>query len=754
MTTLVIVESPSKANTIKSFLGKGYKVKASKGHVRDLPKSKLGIDIENGFTPQYINIRGKAELINELRKDAKAADRVLLAADPDREGEAISWHLMQVLGVDPAKVRRITFNEVTKSTVKEAIKHPRDIDPNVVDAQQTRRILDRLVGYKLSPYLWKSVRNGLSAGRVQSVATRIIVEREEEIDAFVPEEYWLLNAELKTADGGALTARYYGTADGRRDLKTEDDVNAVRAGMNGTFTVLSLKKSVKHIKPQPPFVTSTLLQEANRRLNFQATRTMQIAQELYEGISIGDRGAHGLITYMRTDSLRVSEEAREAAAEYILNRYGAEYRPAKPNEFRQKNRNVQDAHEAIRPSDMTLTPSDIRGKVTPDQYKLYKLIWERFFASQMAPAVLDTVAAEIGSGNAVFHANGNTVRFRGYKVLYDETEGEETEESLPPLREGETLTAESVDALQKFTQPPQRYTEGSLIKVLEEKGIGRPSTLPPTIATILAREYVKRDGRTLVPTELGVLTTRLMKESFPHIVDFNFTAEMEEDLDAVENGSKKSVEVLNTFYDDFEKQLDAAEKKLKTEKAAAPKKELDMICEKCGARMIEREGKYGRFAACPNFPKCRNTKKLNPAPDAAVPVQTKPARQQKEDAQEEVEGPDPCPVCSGKMLLRKGAFGLFFACASYPSCKGTRPYTRDSGMECPVCGKKLLIKQTRKKKNYFCCEAYPACGFSSWDPPAGRPCPSCGAPLLKKKGKGGVYCSKQCGWTGQAEETT
>ena len=747
MTTLVIVESPSKANTIKTFLGKGYKVKASKGHVRDLPKSKLGIDIENNFTPQYINIRGKAELINELRKDAKAADRVLLAADPDREGEAISWHLLQVLGVDPSKVRRITFNEITKSTVKEAIKHPRDINPNVVESQQTRRILDRLVGYKLSPYLWKSVRNGLSAGRVQSVATRIIVEREEEIGAFVPEEYWLLNAVLKTAAGEELTARYYGTENAKRDLKTEADVKEVLGGMEETFKVLSLKKSVKHVKPQPPFVTSTLLQEANRRLNFQATRTMQIAQELYEGISIGDRGAHGLITYMRTDSLRVSEEAREAAREYILNKYGDEFCPSKPNEYRQKNKNVQDAHEAIRPSDMTLTPSDIRGKVTPDQYKLYKLIWERFFASQMTPAVLDTVSADILSGSALFRANGNTVRFRGYKVLYDEAEGEETEETLPPLREGEILTAEAVTPLQKFTQPPQRYTEGSLIKVLEDKGIGRPSTLPPTIATILARDYVKRDGKTLLPTELGVLTTRLMKESFPHIVDFNFTAEMEEDLDAIENGTKQSLDVLDTFYDDFQKQLDAAETKLKTEKAAAPKKELDMICEKCGARMVEREGKYGKFAACPNFPKCRNTKKLNAGTENAPPQVKPSAKKAETDAQEEVEGPDPCPVCGGKMILRKGAFGLFYACAAYPSCRGTRPYTRDSGLECPVCGKKLLIKQTRKKKNYYCCEDYPSCGFSSWDPPVGRLCPSCGAPLLQKKGKGGVYCSKQCGWT-------
>lgn len=748
MTTLVIVESPSKANTIKSFLGKGYKVKASKGHVRDLPKSSLGIDVEDGFKPQYINIRGKGDLIKELRKDAKSADRILLAADPDREGEAISWHLMQILGTEPEKIRRITFNEITKGTVREAIKHPRDINMHIVDAQQTRRILDRLVGYKLSPFLWKSVKSGLSAGRVQSVATRIIVEREEEIKAFVPEEYWLLTAVLVTESGGELTARYYGVPSGKRDLKTEADVKRVMDGMEKDFRVESVKKSVKHVRPQPPFVTSTLLQEANRRLNFQATKTMQIAQELYEGLSLGDRSAHGLITYMRTDSLRISDEAKEAAKAVILDKFGKDFCPDKPNEFHQKNKNVQDAHEAIRPSDPALTPSDVRGKVSPDQFKIYKLIWDRFIASQMTPATVDTVTAEIRSGKAVFHANGNTIRFRGYKAIYDDADASETdrEETLPPLEEGDVLQARSVTPAQKFTQPPQRYTEGSLIKALEEMGIGRPSTLPPTIATILAREYVRREGKSLVPTELGCLTNELMTKAFPHIVDYNFTAEMEEDLDAVENGEKAPADILDPFYADFEKQLETAEATVEREKIVPPRKELDMICEKCGARMIERMGKYGRFAACPNYPKCRNAKKLEQDP-ASAPAAVKPLPQKEETEQkEEVVGTEPCPVCGGEMVLRKGPFGNFFACRNYPSCKGTRPYARDSGLTCPLCGKKLMIRQTKKKKNYYGCESYPACQFSSWDPPAGKSCPSCGAPLLVKKGKETLYCSKKCGW--------
>ncbi len=737
MSTLVIVESPSKVNTIKSFLGKGYKVKASKGHVRDLPKSKLGIDIEHDFEPQYINIRGKGDLINELRKEAKAADRVLLAADPDREGEAISWHLAAVLKLDPEKVKRITFNEITKSVVKEAIKSPREIDMNMVNSQQTRRILDRLVGYQISPFLWKKIKNGLSAGRVQSVATRIIVEREEEIRAFVSEEYWLITAKVQTETGETFAAKYYGDREGKRELHTEEEVHQVLDSMTDTFCVQSVRKAVKHRKPQPPFVTSTLQQEANRRLGFPSSRTMMIAQELYEGINIGEKGTHGLITYMRTDSLRISEDARAAAKAVILSRFGDAYYPSTPNSYKLR-KNAQDAHEAIRPADPSILPEEIKGKLTADQYKLYKLIWERFMASQMASAAFDTVSADLISGDAVFRANGNTIRFRGYMALYDDAEEEEADGRLPELREGKSLTALSVTPDQKFTQPPARYTEGSLVKVLEEKGIGRPSTYATTITTIVTRGYVKREGKTLVPTELGFVTTDLMKKSFANIVDYNFTAEMEQDLDRIESGSEDYLVVLHRFYKDFEVQLKRAVETLGEERISLPKVELDMVCEKCGARMIEREGRFGKFAACPNYPKCRNTKRIEG-------LEKEPAGDLSK--QTEILADVPCPVCGGEMVARKGAYGTFFACRKYPTCKGTMPFYRDSGVACPECGGRVLIKQTRKHKTYYCCEKYPTCSFSSWDIPTGEKCPQCGAPLLRKKGKETVYCKANCGWS-------
>jgi DNA topoisomerase-1 len=737
MNTLVIVESPTKANSIKSFLGKGYKVKASKGHVRDLPKSKLGIDLENDFEPQYINIRGKGDLINELRKEAKAADRVLLAADPDREGEAISWHLAAVLKLDPEKTKRITFNEITKNVVKEAIKSPRDIDMDMVNSQQARRILDRLVGYQISPFLWKKIKNGLSAGRVQSVATRIIVEREEEIRAFAPEEYWHINALLKNAAGESFTAHYYGDVEGKKELHCRADVDAVLDSMNDSFAVLSVKRSVKHRKPQPPFVTSTLQQEANRRLGFQSSRTMMIAQELYEGVNIGEKSTHGLITYMRTDSLRISDEAREAAKNVICSRFGNEYYPETPNQYKMR-KNAQDAHEAIRPSDPALLPEDVKGKLSADQYKLYKLIWERFMASQMAAAAFDTVSADILSGAAVFRANGNTVRFRGYMALYDDADEEEAEGRLPELNEGARLSTVSVTPEQKFTQPPPRYTEGSLIRVLEEKGIGRPSTYTATITTIVNRGYVKREGKVLIPTDLGFVTTDLMKNAFTNIVDYNFTAEMEADLDRIESGDENHIEVIRRFYADFESQLKRASETLGDDRIALQKVELDMVCEKCGARMVEREGRYGKFAACPNYPKCKNTKRLD------AKEETAPAE---EDRQPEIVADDPCPICGGEMIARKGAFGTFFACRKYPDCKGSMPFYRDSGILCPDCGKRILIKQTRKHKTYYCCEKYPECSFSSWDIPTGEKCPGCGSALLRKKGKNTVYCKSGCGYS-------
>ncbi len=742
MNTLVIVESPHKANTIKGFLGKGYKVKSSKGHVRDLPKSKLGIDIENGFEPQYINIRGKGELINELRKEAKAADRVFLAADPDREGEAISWHLANVLALDPAKTKRITFNEITKNTVKEAIKHPRDIDMNLVNSQQTRRILDRLVGYKISPFLWKHIKNGLSAGRVQSVATRIVVEREQEIQAFVPEEYWVITAIFITKDGEMFKAKFFGRDGKKLDLANEEAVKSVLAAIDGgDFKVESVKRAVKQRRPAPPFITSTLLQDANRKLSFQSQKTMLIAQELYEGVNIGEKSTHGLITYMRTDSIRISDEAREAAKTVIVNNYGAEYYPATPNKYKLK-KNAQDAHEAIRPTDPTITPESLRGKISNDQYKLYKLIWDRFIASQMAPELMDTVTADIVSGGCIFRANGHTVKFRGFAAVYgdigDENPEEEGITTLPELNEGDTLTANGIEPEQKFTQPPMRFTEGSLSKALEDMGIGRPSTYTATITTIISRGYIRRDGKILIPTELGVITTETMKTAFSHIVDYKFTAEMEEDLDKIEEGTSEYIAVLEEFYRHFSAQLDEAEKTLGSERVEIPKVETGIVCEKCGAIMVERTGKYGKFAACPNYPKCKNTKRLGGEEE-------KPEEQEK--PQTEVLADEKCPKCGSDMLLRKGPHGNFFACRNYPECKTAVPYRRDSGIACPDCGKRIMVKQTKSRKVYYACEDYPKCGFSSWDLPTERRCPKCSAVVLKKKNREFYYCKNDCGWS-------
>ncbi|MBQ1206125.1 MAG: type I DNA topoisomerase [Clostridia bacterium] len=742
MNTLVIVESPHKANTIKSFLGKGYKVKSSKGHVRDLPKSKLGIDIENDFEPQYINIRGKGELINELRKEAKAADRVFLAADPDREGEAISWHLASVLALDPAKTKRITFNEITKNTVKEAIKHPRDIDMNLVNSQQTRRILDRLVGYKISPFLWKHIKNGLSAGRVQSVATRIVVEREQEILSFVPDEYWVITAMLVTSDGEVFKAKFFGRDGKKLDLSNEQEVKSILSAVNsGNFKVESVKRAVKQRRPAPPFITSTLLQDANRKLSFQSQKTMLIAQELYEGVNIGEKSTHGLITYMRTDSIRISDEAREAAKGVIINNYGAEYYPSTPNKYKLK-KNAQDAHEAIRPTDPAITPDSLRGKITNDQYKLYKLIWERFIASQMAPELMDTVTADIVSGGCIFRANGYTVKFRGFAAVYgdigDESVDEESSTTLPELNEGDTLTATAIEPEQKFTQPPMRFTEGSLSKALEDMGIGRPSTYTATITTIISRGYIRRDGKILIPTELGVITTETMKKAFSHIVDYKFTAEMEEDLDKIEEGTSEYIAVLREFYRHFSAQLEEAEKTLGSEKVELPKVETGMICEKCGAVMIERTGKYGKFAACPNYPKCKNTKRLDG--EAEKP-------EEEEKPQTEVIADEKCSNCGSDMILRKGPHGYFFACRNYPECKTAVPYRRDSGIACPDCGKRIMVKQTKSRKVYYACEDYPKCGFSSWDLPTERRCPQCDAPVLRKKNREFYYCKNNCGWS-------
>ena len=586
---LVIVESPSKIGPIKKYLGANYRVIASQGHVRDLPKSALGVDIENDFAAHYINIRGRGDLIKEIRKEAKAASKIYLATDPDREGEAISWHLATVLGIAPEDARRITFNEVTKTAVKAAVKNPRALDMNLVNAQQARRILDRIVGYKLSPFLWKTVKSGLSAGRVQSVAARIIVDREEEIRAFVPEEYWTIDAVLLTEDDKAVSVHFYGDANGKISLSNEEEtMRVVNAVKDAPFTVSSVKHSTRHKTPAPPFITSSLQQEAFNKLNFQSSRTMRVAQELYEGVNVGTEfgGVQGLITYMRTDSLRVSAEAQENAKALITSRYGEKFYPEQPRVYKSGS-DAQDAHEAIRPTRIDLEPAMIRRSLTPDQYKLYKLIWERFVASQMASAVLKTLTVDFDSVGYLFRTSGYTVEFPGYMALYEESEVEENRKAdnpkevrdirIPDLTEGEILTGESVTPLRHFTEPPARYNEGSLIKFLKEKGIGRPSTYAQIISTITTRGYVKREGKSLVPTPLGEVTTKLMKERFPDIVDYRFTANIEEGLDDIEGGEKTVSAVLNDFWADFSEELKEAEEVIGTLQADIPPEETDIV---------------------------------------------------------------------------------------------------------------------------------------------------------------------------------
>lgn len=743
MANLLIVESPSKASTIKSYLGSGYKVVASKGHVRDLPKSTFGVDIENGFAPKYINIRGKGDLIKELKKEAKNANKVYLATDPDREGEAISWHLAYALDLPEEKIRRVTFNEITKTAIKNAIKNPREIDIDLVNAQQARRILDRIVGYKLSPYLWKRVKSGLSAGRVQSVATRIIVERENEIRDFVPDEYWTIDVELENRDRTKVGAKFYGIGGEKTELKSADEAKRVADAVDGReFTVKSVKKALRLKNPAPPFTTSTMQQEASRKLGFQSQRIMKVAQELYEGINLGSEygGVHGLITYMRTDSLRISDDAAAAAHDYIVSKYGEKYYPPSRRVYKTKA-NAQDAHEAIRPSDVTLEPDMIKAKLTADQYKLYKLIWSRFLASQMASAEIDTISADIACGEYIFRSGGYSIKFAGYKTLYEESadEGTPSDEpegekraKLPKLTEGENLVNRNTLSEQHFTQAPPRYTEASLIKFLEEMGIGRPSTYSPIITTIISRDYVKREGKSLKPTTLGEVTTKLMVDKFPHIVNYRFTADMESKLDGIEHGEDTLESVLSNFYADFSASLEKALAEDDSDNYELPVEQTDMICEKCGSRMIVKEGRFGKFAACPNYPKCKNTKPLE-----APKVENKDA----EGAEAPVtETGEVCEKCGSRMVMRNGRYGSFLACSNYPSCKNTKQITKDIGVSCPKCGAKIIQKHGRSKTVFYSCERYPECDFSSWDMPAGEYCPECGEPLFIKKGKNLIYC--------------
>ena len=743
MANLVIVESPAKAATIKSYLGSNYKVVASKGHIRDLPKSSLGVDVEHGFEPHYINIRGKGDVISLLKKEAKSAGKIFLATDPDREGEAISWHLAYTLGIPTDRACRITFNEITKGAVKDAVKHPRAIDVNLVNSQQARRILDRIVGYEISPFLWKNVKSGLSAGRVQSVATRVICEREEEIRAFVPKEYWTITADLLTANGERVVARYAVRPE------CEEDAAAVAEAVKGAkFIVTSVKSAQKSRQSAPPFTTSTLQQEASKKLGFQPQRTMRIAQELYEGISLGAElgGVQGLITYMRTDSLRIAESASSAAREYIGERFGTDFVPKEPNVYKTKA-NAQDAHEAIRPSNVRITPEMIREKLTDDQFRLYRLIWERFVASQMPPAVYDTTSVEMKCAGKLFRTGGYTVKFRGYTVVYDNHDKEEMEADgsfaagkLPKMAEGDLLFASDILQERHETEPPARYTDASLIRYLEESGIGRPSTYTTIITTIIGREYVKRVGKTLVPTQLGEITTRLMKESFPEIVDYEFTAQLEEKLDGIERGDTTMQVVLEDFYGEFEKTLEQAKNTVKPE--SVPMEESNVICEKCGRKMVYKTGRFGKFLACPNFPACRNT----------MTVDQNGNPQEKKPTDEPKKADFPCELCGADVVIRHGRYGDFYACSNYPTCRFTKQIVKDTGVPCPKCGARIVVRHSRDRKVFYSCERYPECDYSTWDMPIPEKCPRCGGILLYKKSKKTVVCaSAECGYSREEE---
>lgn len=669
---LVIVESPAKVKTIKKFLGKNYEVAASNGHVRDMPKSQLGFDVENDYEPKYITIRGKGEILAKLRKEVKKADKVYLATDPDREGEAISWHLSQALKLDKDKMYRISFNEITQNAVKASLKQPRDIDMDLVNAQQARRMLDRMVGYRISPLLWAKVKRGLSAGRVQSVALRIICDREEEINAFIPEEYWTLTAYLAVpGEKKLLEAKFYGDKDGKQSISSKQELDAVFKELEGaSYEVLDVKKSERAKKAPLPFITSTLQQEAAKTLNFSTQKTMRLAQQLYEGVDIKGQGTVGLITYLRTDSVRISEEADAAVRSYIREQYGAKYVSEAENVQKGGNK-IQDAHEAIRPSDVTRTPVLVKESLSRDQFRLYQLIWNRFVASRMSPALYETTSIKIGAGDYRFGVAASKVVFEGFMSVYTSDEDEKGENNvlLKSLDVNTKLKLKNLEEKQHFTQPPAHYTEASLVKTLEELGIGRPSTYAPTITTILARRYVVKENKNLYVTELGEVVNSIMKEAFPTIVDERFTANMESLLDKVEEGTVNWKTIVSNFYPDLEKAVQAAEKDL--DKVKIEDEVTDVVCDLCGRNMVIKYGPHGRFLACPGFPECKNTK----------------------------------------------------------------PYLEKIGVLCPKCGKELVLKKTKKGRKYYGCEDNPACDFMSWQKPSREKCPNCGGYMLEKGNK-------------------
>ena len=693
MPKLVIVESPAKAKTIGKYLGRGYKVTASMGHVRDLPASTLGIDVENGYTPKYITIKGKQKLVKELKAEAKKCDGVLLATDPDREGEAISWHLANILGLDPSAPNRVTFDEITKKGVKEGMAHPRAINIDLFNAQQARRELDRLVGYKLSPFLWKKVRRGLSAGRVQSVAVRLIRDRELEIENFKPDEYWNIDALLNPqGEKGEFTARLAATADGKKlTVTNKQQADGILAALDGRdYTITKIEKGKRRRQPSPPFITSTLQQDASRAFGFSATRTMRAAQTLYEGMDIAGHGTVGLITYMRTDSLRIAAEAQAAAKTFIAERWGDNYVCKTARKWKSRSATAaQDAHEAIRPSMPELTPDEVEQSISGDTAKLYRLIWSRFMASQMADCIQDTVSASITAGDYLFRASGFRVSFDGFTALYEEStdDAKKKETALPPLEEGQTLKLKKLTADQKFTQPPPLYTEATLIHALEENGIGRPSTYAPIITTIVDRGYVEKDQKKLKTTPLGQAVNTVMMEQFPDIVNVKFSAEMEKKLDVVEAGQADWVKTIDDFYQGFEKSLEQAEKNMEGKRIKVEDIPTDEICEKCGRPMVIKSGRYGKFVACSGFPECRNA----------------------------------------------------------------HPLVKDTGGLCPLDGGHMLVRKSAKGRVYYGCSNYPKCNYMTWDEPVPEKCPQCGSTLFKKKGQ--LYCAKEgCGFVKAIEK--
>ena len=687
MSDLVIVESPAKAKTIKKYLGGNYEVIASMGHVRDLPKTRLSVDIKKKFAPKYEIIKGKEKLAEELKELAEKSDKIYLATDPDREGEAISWHLAYILGLPLDDNNRVEFNEITKNGVTNGMAHPRSINIDLVNAQQARRILDRLVGYKLSPFISQKIRRGLSAGRVQSVAVRIIVDREEEIRKFKPEEYWTIDAKfIPKGSRKSFSASLYSDANGKIKIENQEQAEKIEQDLaDAEYMITKVKHGTRRKTPAPPFITSTLQQEASRKLGFQSRRTMKVAQELYEGVDIEGMGATGLITYMRTDSLRISDVTKEEAAQYILNRFGEKFLPVKPRVFKTKS-NAQDGHEAIRPSMPSLSPEDVKASLTSDQFKLYNLIWNRFMASQMSDCIQKTTQAEISAKEYIFKASGYYVDFEGFTTLYVESKDTEEEKStqLPPLEKDMPVKCKELKKNQHFTQPPARYTEASLIKALEEYGIGRPSTYAATITTITSREYVKREAKTLYPTELGEVMTNLLKERFPKIVNYKFTAQMEEKLDEVEHGQEEWVELLDEFYSDFDKTLKKAKEEMEGVKLQLKEDQTDIICDKCGRQMVVKVGRYGKFIACPGYPECKNVLK----------------------------------------------------------------FVEKTGVKCPKCNGDVIVKHTKKKRVFYGCSNYPECDFVSWNEPVNERCPQCGGILFKKKGKKPkLYCATEgCGF--------